>query len=388
MTDVPSHLTPAPPAPDPTRVVTAVLHRVRLPLVHTFRTSSHAKSHLEHVLVELHDADGVVGWGEMASPSAPYYGADTVDTSWLVAARHLLPALLGRELDSPEDAARSWSRVRGHQFAKAGLDVAAWTLFATRRGASLADLLGGTRTEVVAGVSLGIEDTVEELLAQVRHHVDLGYPRVKLKIAPGWDVEPVRAVREAFPDLALHVDANGAYTEDPTHLAALRALDELGLTMVEQPFAPRAWVASARFAATVATPVCLDESVEELDDLTTMLELGAGSVLNIKVSRMGGLSAAREAHRVASAAGIPVWCGGMHEFGVGRAANVALSALPGFTMPSDVSSWDKYYAADVVVGGVVADRGVVPVPRAPGLGFDVDREVLAAHRLDQLTLHA
>ncbi|MVA77552.1 o-succinylbenzoate synthase [Auraticoccus sp. F435] len=369
-------------------VVTAVLHRVRLPLVHTFRTSSHAKSHLEHVLVELHASDGTVGWGEIASPSAPYYCPDTVGTSWLVAEQHLLPTLLGTELSGPRDASATWSRVRGHQFAKAGVDAAVWTLHSARTGRPLAELLGGTRTEVVAGVSLGIEDTLDELLAQVQHHVDLGYPRVKLKIAPGWDVEPVRVVREAFGDLALHVDANGAYSGSEEHLAVLRRLDDFGLTMIEQPFAPRNWLTSARFAAEVDTPVCLDESVEELDDLRTMLALRAGSVLNIKVSRMGGLTAAVAAHDLAREHGVDVWCGGMHEFGIGRAANVALSSLPGFTLPSDVSSWDKYYARDVVVDGVRADRGVVAVPTRPGVGFEVDPDTLAEHRLDQLTLRA
>lgn len=378
----------ASPEPTPFRLQTAVLHRVRLPLVHTFRTSSHAKSYLEHVLVELRAEDGTVGWGEMASPSAPYFCADTTDTSWLVARDHLLPALLGPEFTSPADAATSWSRIRGHQFAKAGLDVALWTLHSARTGIGLAALLGGTRREVVAGVSLGIEDTVEELLAQVQRHVDLGYPRIKLKIAPGWDVEPVRAVREAFGDLTVHVDANGAYADTEEHRSVLRRLDDFGLTMIEQPFAPRNWLASARFAATVQTPLCLDEAVEELDDLRTMLELRAASVLNIKVSRMGGLTPAVAAHALALEHEIGVWCGGMHEFGVGRAANVALSSLPGFSMPSDVSSWDKYYARDVVVGGVRAEQGVVPVPTIPGVGFEVDQDVLAEHRLDQLTLHA
>jgi O-succinylbenzoate synthase len=251
-----------------------------------------------------------------------------------------------------------------------------------------ATALGGTRREVVAGVSLGIEPTIDDLMTQVAFHVEHGYPRVKLKIQPGWDVDPVRAVRSAWPDLDVHVDANGVYTTSDDDLDALRALDEYGLTMIEQPFAPRDLLAHARFAATVGTPLCLDESVETIADLELALHLRAGSVLNIKVSRMGGLTAAVVAHDLASAHGWPVWCGGMHEFGVGRYANVALSSLPGFTLPSDVSGSDKYYARDVVLPPVVARDGRVAVPTSPGLGADVDEDYLATVtlRTERLTV--
>jgi O-succinylbenzoate synthase len=354
------------------RVVAASLHVVRLDLVHAFQTSSHRKGHLDHVLVCLVDESGAQGWGEIASAADPYYNAENVQTCWLLAERYLLPAVLGARWERPEEVSALWRKVRGHEFAKAGVDAAAWALWATCQGVPLAAALGGTRREVVAGVSLGIEPSIDALLEQVALQVGAGYPRVKLKIAPGWDVGPVRAVRAAHPDLDLHVDANGVYTEAPEHLAALRALDDFGLTMIEQPFAPRDLLAHARFQKSIATPVCLDESVETLADLALALELDAGRVLNIKVSRMGGLTAARAAHDLAVAHGLPVWCGGMHEFGIGRAANVAISSLPGFTLPSDVSGSDKYYARDVIVPPVVATRGVVPVPTTPGLGFEVD----------------
>lgn len=370
------------------KITALTLHRVRLPLVHAFQTSSHRKDHLEHVLVEVRDEAGRTGWGEIASPSDPYYCPDTVETSWLIATRNLVPTLLGREWEEPAQAAAGWAKVRGHLFAKAGLDMAVWSLAAEAAGRSLADLLGGTRSEVVAGVSLGIERTLDELVAEVGRYVDQGYPRVKLKIAPGWDVAAVQAVRSTFGDLDLHVDANGAYLDTEEHLAALTALDPFGLTMIEQPFAPSNWLTSARFAAAIDTPVCLDESVEDLDDLRTMIALGAGSVLNIKVSRMGGLTAARDAHALATEHDIPVWCGGMHEFGIGRAANVAISSLSGFSLPSDVSSWHKYYARDVTIGGIEADHGVVQVPTAAGLGFAVDRDVIAEHRVAEETFVA
>ena len=362
------------------RVDHVELLAVRLPLVREFETSSHRKSYLEHVLVRVQDADGAVGWGEIASPSGPFFAAETVETCWSIATAHLVPALLGGEWEHPAQAAALWSRVRGNEFAKAGLDMACWALWSQAQGVPLAGALGGERRTVIAGVSLGIEASVDALVEQVARHVEAGYPRVKLKIAPGWDAEPVAAVRAAFPDLSLHVDANGAYTESDEHLAALRSLDGAGLLMIEQPFAPRDLLAAARLQASIETPICLDESIVDGHDLATALALGSGRVLNIKVSRMGGLTAAVAAHDLARAHDVPVWCGGMHEFGIGRAANVALSSLPGFVLPSDVSGSDKYYARDVVTPPIRADRGTVRVPwETPGLGHDVDDEFLRAH---------
>jgi len=370
------------------KIAHVTLHRVRLPLIHSFQTSSHRKNHLEHILVELTDEDGVTGWGEIASPSDPFYAPDTVETSWLIATRYLVPALLDRPIAHPRELPALFRRVRGHRFAVAGFDAAVWALWARSRGVPLAQALGGTRATVEAGVSLGIEPTIDDLLEQVSRQVGAGYGRVKLKIAPGWDREPVAAVRAAFPALTLQVDANGAYLDEPAHHEALRGLDRFGLAMIEQPFAPRALLASAALQAATDTPVCLDESVDTLDDLRTAIALRAGRVLNIKASRMGGLTPAIAAHDVARDAGWPVWCGGMHEFGVGRLANVALSSLPGFTLPSDVSGSDKYYARDIVVPPVSADAGVVTVPTGPGLGARVDEEFVAGQRAEVFTSSA
>ncbi|BCY07425.1 o-succinylbenzoate synthase [Actinoplanes sp. L3-i22] len=357
------------------RISHVELRRVRLPLVRQFRTSSHAKRELEHILVAVTDQDGVTGWGEIASPSGPFYSAETVESCWAVARDHLTPLVTGVEWEHPAELAAVLARVRGNQFARAGFDMAAWALWSLRAGVPLARALGGTRERVAAGVSLGIEPTIDELLEQVAVRVVEGYQRVKLKIAPGWDVAPVRAVRAAFPVVPVHVDANGAYPAGEH--GVFRELDALGLVMIEQPFAPRAFVAHAELQATLTTPICLDESVEEVDDLVTALRLGAGRILNIKVSRMGGLTPAVRAHDLAVAEGMPVWCGGMHEFGIGRAANVALSALPGFTLPSDVSGSDKYYARDVTTAPVVCEAGFVTVPEVPGLGWSPDPSFLA-----------
>ncbi|MBM2616658.1 o-succinylbenzoate synthase [Actinoplanes sp. LDG1-06] len=360
-----------------TRVESVELRRVRLPLVHEFQTSSHAKRFLEHILVALTATDGTVGWGEIASPSGPFYSAETVESCWAVARDHLAPLVLGADWDHPADLAAVLAKVRGNQFARAGFDMAAWALWSSAQGVPLASALGGTRATVEAGVSLGIEPTVDDLLTQVRARVAEGYRRVKLKIAPGWDVEPVRAVRAAFPSVPLHVDANGAYGK--SDLPLLVKLDGLGLLMIEQPYAPRTLADLADLQRQLDTPICLDESVEELDDLVTALRLGAGRILNIKVSRMGGLTTAVRAHDLAVEHGVPVWCGGMHEFGIGRAANVALSALPGFTLPSDVSGSDKYYARDVTTTPIVATDGLVEVPAAAGLGRSPDLDFVQAN---------
>lgn len=357
------------------------LFEVSLPLVHSFQTSSHRKAGLEHILVELTSEDGHTGWGEIASASDPFYNAETTDTAWLMATRYLASAVTGAAWAHPGDLDASWARIRGNEFAKAGFSGAAWDLWAKATSQPLATALGGTRSVVAAGVSLGIEPTIDALLAQVDKQVSAGYGRVKLKVAPGWDLEPVAAVRGAYPSLDLHVDANGAYGSDPASLDHVVRLDAFGLTMIEQPFGPRDFPAHAALQRRIDTPVCLDESVVQLDDLKTMIALKAGRILNIKVSRMGGLTVAKAAHDLAHDEGIPVWCGGMHEFGVGRATNVALSSLPNFTLPSDVSGSDKYYARDVVTPAITAHHGLVDVPTGPGIGFEVDGEWIARNRL-------
>lgn len=369
-------------------VVSAELYRVALPLVHSFQTSSHRKNHLEHILVKLTDDGGNSGWGEIASASHPFFSAETTDTCWQIAATEILPTLVGRSWETPADAVQLWKRVRGNNFAKSGVEMAVWDLFSRRQDASLASVLGGVRETVVAGVSLGIEPTIEKLLTEVGHQLDAGYKRVKLKIAPGWDVAPVAAVRERFGDIILHVDANAVYTESAEDLAALSALDHFDLSMIEQPFAMENLLAHARLQAQINTPICLDESIESLAQLQTALSLDACRVLNIKVSRMGGLSESVAAHNLCFAAGIPVWCGGMHEFGIGRAANLALSSLPGFTLPSDVSASEKYYRKDITTRPITAVDGVVEVPTGPGLGFDVDLDFLAANTVDRLSIDA
>ncbi|MEO6997617.1 MAG: o-succinylbenzoate synthase [Terracoccus sp.] len=377
---------------DTLTITELTLAMVRLDLVHEFETSSHRKSYLEHIIVRATAVGShgrqLVGWGECASPSGPFYCAETTETCWYVLQRYLTPMVLGRPWATPADAAQLSRKVAGNNFARAGLDMACWDLFAQAHERPLARQLSEhAANHIHAGVSLGIERDLDTLLARVAGHVAEGYRRVKLKISPGWDLEPTRAVRSAFPDLALQVDANGAY--DSSDVGALLSLDELDLLMLEQPFSPDDLLASRDLARRMHTPICLDESISSAAALRTALTLQACSVVNVKVSRLGGIGPAKEVHDICVGEGVPAWCGGMHEFGIGRAANLAIASLPGFTLPSDVSGSDKYYRRDIVTPPIKAIDGLVPVPAGrPGIAVTVDEAEMAKHTVRAWTVAA
>ncbi|CAN5700646.1 o-succinylbenzoate synthase [soil metagenome] len=343
------------------------LKLVRLPLVRPFRTSSSIKDHLAHILVRV-EADGVVGWGECASPSDPFYCPETTETCWHILGDFLGPLVLGKPWESIDDLVALYQLVKGNNFAKAGLEMACWDALARRDGVPLAQMLGGTRTEIASGVSLGIERDMGRLFGLIEQYLAEGYRRIKLKIGPGEDVQVVRQVRERFPEVPLQVDANSAYTLND--IDTLRQLDEFDLLLIEQPLAHDDIIDHARLQAALRTPVCLDESIHSAEDARKAIDLGSCRVINIKVSRVGGLREAKRIHDHCQGRGVPVWCGGMHEFGIGRAANVAIASLPGFTLPGDVSGSDKYYREDLVEPPVLAPRGMVPVPKTPGLGHE------------------
>lgn len=358
------------------KIIGVELYRARLPLKTVFETSTHRKGFIEHILIRLGEESGLVGWGEIACGNGPWFSAEYVSTAWAVATEFLTPAVLYREWHHPSELATSWSPIAGHFAAKAGFDIAAWDLFARRDGISLRTALGASPRELPVGVSVGIEASTAELVDRVGGYVRDGYRRVKLKIRPGWDVTPVRAVREAFPDLRLHVDANGAYTPGADSDTVMTLLDRYGLTMIEQPYPARDFLAHARLQQMIATPLCLDESAETEADVETMVRLDAARVVNVKVSRVGGLTTALRITDRCGDSGVQVWCGGMHEFGVGRAANVALASLPSFTYPGDVSGSDKYYDRDIVTPPIRARNGLVSLPDSPGLGPEVDLDFL------------
>jgi len=358
---------------------------VRLPLVRPFQTSSSRKEHLDHILVRI-VAGGVTGWGECASPSDPYYCPETTETCWHILRDFLAPLVLGREWSTIDELVGFYGLVKGNHFARAGLEMACWDALARAHGQPLRALLGGTRSEVLSGVSLGIEDRIEPLLDEIARYREEGYRRIKLKIGPGRDVEVVRRVRACYPTIALQVDANSAYTLDD--LPALKALDDFGLLLIEQPLAHDDIIDHARLQSALRTPICLDESIHSAGDARKALDLDACRVINIKVSRLGGLREARRVHDLCHARGVPVWCGGMHEFGIGRAANVAIASLPGFTIPGDVSGSDKYYAQDIALPPILAHNGAISVFDGPGLGVEPIEERIEARTLRSLTLKA
>jgi o-succinylbenzoate synthase len=365
------------------RIDRADLIVVRMSLVRSFETSSSRRSDLEHILVKVY-ADGLIGWGECASPIDPYYCEETTETAWHILKEFIVPAVLGRTFSSIEQLRAFYGKVKRNNFAKAGLEMAAWDLLARAAEQPLHALLGGTRNEILSGVSLGIESDMGRLFGIIDQYLDEGYRRVKLKIGPGKDVAYIGQVRERYPDLPLMADANSAYRV--ADLPTLKQLDEFDLMMIEQPLAHDDIVDHAQLQRALKTPICLDESIHTADDARKALDLGSGKIINIKVSRLGGLDEAKKVHDLCRERGVPVWCGGMHEYGVGRAANVAICSLPGFVLPGDVSGSDKYYAEDIVDPPILAKNGAIAVPDAPGLGWTPNEERIRKHTVRELTL--
>jgi o-succinylbenzoate synthase len=346
------------------------LRRIRIPLVSPFRTSFATETEREVLLVRVVGAE-TEGWGECVAITEPLYSPEYVDGAEQVIRDFLLP-----RLPSEVTAARlgpALAPVKGHEMAKAAVEMAVLDAELRLAGMSYAAYLGGTRDRVPAGVSIGIMDSIAELLDHVDGYLAEGYARIKLKIQPGWDVEPVRAVRERFGDILLQVDANTAYTRaDTRHLAGL---DPFGLLLIEQPLPEDDLLGHARLASTLTTPICLDESIVSARAAADALTLGACSIINVKAGRVGGYLEARRIHDVAVAHGVPVWCGGMLETGLGRAANLAFASLPGCTLPGDVSASERYYTRDVTEPFRLVD-GLMSVPSRPGLGVEPDMAYL------------
>ncbi len=363
------------------------LRLVRLPLVAPFRTSFGEEREKEAILLRVETRDRGTGWGESATFPFPRYSEEWNEGAWIVLRDHLIPSLLagGPLAPAPEDVGPRLAWARGHRMAKAAVEMAVLDAALSAQGVPLAEHLGADRDRVPCGVSVGIPGSVDDLLARVGAYLDAGYRRAKLKIEPGWDVEPVRAVREAFPDAHLSVDANAAYRLEDA--AIFEALDGLGLSMIEQPLHHEDLWDHARLQARLATPVCLDESIRSAADAALAIELGACRVINVKAGRVGGLLEAVRVRDVAVEAGVLVWCGGMLETGIGRAANLALAALPGFTMPGDTSASDRYFADDLTEPFVLAPDGTMAVPRGPGIGVEPrpDRLEACTVRTERIT---
>ncbi|HEY4914217.1 MAG TPA: o-succinylbenzoate synthase [Candidatus Dormibacteraeota bacterium] len=348
------------------------MRRIHLSLVAPFETSFGVQTERDVLLLKAITSDGE-GWGECVAGEEPTYSSEYVEGAQHVLIHHLLPRLLDQPRLEAEDVGRVLRPVHGHQMAKAAIEMAILDAQLRARGESFASYFGAVRPAVDAGVSVGIHKSIPELLETVGDYIEQGYRRIKLKIKPGWDVEPVRAVRERFGKVPLQVDANTAYSlSDAAHLALL---DPFDLLLIEQPLPEEQVLAHAALAKVVRTPICLDESITSAQAAADAIELGACRIINIKPGRVGGYLEARRIHDLCAEHGLPVWMGGMLETGIGRAGNVAMAAMPNFTLPGDTSASDRYFHRDVTAPFVLRD-GRLDVPKGPGLGVEVDLDFL------------
>jgi o-succinylbenzoate synthase len=351
-----------------------ILREIHIPLIAPFETSFGSTSLRRILLVEA-DLDGISGWGECTAGENPYYSYETVETARHIIGDFLWPMLKGRELNAASEVFDLLAQVRGHNMAKAAVETAIWDAEAKQKNLPLAKLLGGARDEISSGVSIGIQPSIEVLIAKVEKELAAGYQRVKIKIKPGNDVEPARALRQRFPRLRLMVDANSAYSLEDALL--LQQLDQFFLIMIEQPLGYDDIYSHAALQRQLETPICLDECIHDIEHARAAIEIAACKIINMKLGRVGGHTAARRIHDLCQSKSIPVWCGGMLESGIGRAHNIAMSTLPNFTLPGDVSASRRYWTEDIIEPEVeITPQGTIRVPTAPGIGY--------APRLDRI----
>lgn len=351
------------------KIEAITLRELQIPLVHFFETSFGRTYTRRVMLVTLH-CDGVDGWGECVAGEGPFYSEEYIDGAWDVITRYMAPALLGTTIGAGREVPALLARVREHPMAKAALENAAWDAEAQGKGIPLWKLLGGTRREIACGVSIGIQDSPEQLLQKIETELAAGYQRIKVKVKPGWDVEVLEKIRARWPEILLSCDANSAYTlDDEQHL---KSFDRFQLLMIEQPLWADDFYFHARLQKQIQTALCLDEAIRGPRDAEAALELGACRILNIKVGRVGGFSNAIAVHDVAQRFNVPVWCGGMLESGVGRAHNIALSTLSNFKLPGDVSASKRYWKEDIIEPEVeVSPQGTIAISDKPGRGYEL-----------------
>jgi O-succinylbenzoate synthase len=352
-----------------------ILREIRMPLVLPFQTSFGTTTERRIMLVEI-KTEGFTGWGECVAGEHPYFSDETIDTAWLISLQELAPALASADPEHGGKCPAIFRQVRGHRMAKAALENAVWDAEAQMRGISLADLLGGTRETIPCGVSIGIQPTLEKQLAEIEKEVAAGYRRIKLKCKPGWDRRIFEAVRSRWPDIVLSCDANSAYRmNDFDHIASF---DEFNLLMIEQPLWSDDFYFHSMLQKRLNTAICLDESIRNRRDALAAIEMESCRIINIKNGRVGGFSESIAVHNAAHERGIPVWCGGMLETGIGRSHNIALSSLENFSLPGDVSASKRYWKEDIIEPEVtVSAQGEITVPQSVGRGFEVREDLIS-----------
>jgi len=351
------------------------LIEINLPLVHFFETSFGRTYERRIILTRVLDEDGVAGWGECTAGETPSYSDEWTDSCWQVLEKILSPMVLGAEV---ENAAQIWDlmkNIRGNRMSKAAIETACWDLEAKKNSVPLWKHLGGVNQEISCGVSIGIQDSIEQLLEKIQTEIDAGYQRIKIKISPKWDYEVIKKVREHFGDIPLMGDANSAYTLDD--IDKLKSLDEFNLMMLEQPLPHDDIIDHAKLQREIKTPICLDEPIKSPEDARKAIELKSGKIINLKNGRVGGHNQSQKIEKICREAGIPVWCGGMLESGIGRAHNIAISTLKGYTMPGDVSASKRYWHEDIIEPAVeVSENGTIIAPEKAGIGFEIKENLI------------
>ncbi len=350
------------------------LRHIKMELVSPFTTSMGTEYDEEHIIVRV-DGEGFTGWGESVAEGTPFYSYETVTTAWHILQDFLIPSILGKNIQNINEAINAYEKVRGHNMAKAGLEAALWDLFAKSENKSLSEMLGGTKNKVDVGVSIGIQNFEAELLEKIENYLEEGYQRIKIKIAPGKDIQFVKAVRKEFPEILFQVDANSAY--ELKHIDLFKQMDDYNLLLIEQPLSYEDIYNHSKLQKELKTPICLDESIHSLEDTQAAIELNSCKVINIKPGRVGGFTESKKIHDYCMSKNIPVWHGGMLESGIGRAGNVALASLPNFTLPGDISASKRYYKQDIVEPEfVVNSDGTMDVPTKPGIGVEINYKML------------
>jgi len=350
------------------------LREIRMPLVHFFETSF-GRVYGRRILLLSAQCEDVVGWGECVAAEDPFYSSEWIDTAWSTIKHYLAPAVLGRSLVAAHESAGAMAKIRGHRMAKAAIENALWDAESQQTQRPLWKLLGGTTQEIQCGVSIGIQDSVEQLLEKIEYELAAGYRRIKVKVKPGWDINVLERIRSRWPEIVLSCDANSAYRLD--EVEHLRKFDRFKLLMIEQPLWNDDIYYHARLQRELSTAICLDESIRHARDAAAAVETGACRIVNIKVGRVGGFSEARKVHDVCRDNDVPVWCGGMLESGIGRAHNIALSTLPNFRLPGDVSASKRYWKEDIIEPEVeVSPQGTIAVSDQPGTGYRIREDLI------------
>ncbi|MGE7022935.1 o-succinylbenzoate synthase [Solibacillus cecembensis] len=365
------------------KITEITIRHLQMKLKAPFTTSFGTFSNKDFLVLEAKDESGTIGWGESVAFHSPWYNEETLKTNWHMLEDYLIPLILNKEINHPDAVSEIFEPIRKNNMAKSTIEGAIWDIYAQQTNQSLAAALGGKKDKIEVGISIGIQKSMDDLVALVDEYVNEGYKRIKVKIKPGWDIEVMRTLRETFPGVAIMADANSAYRLADMEL--LKQLDEFNLTMVEQPLASDDIIDHASLQKQMTTPICLDESIHSLEDARKAIEIGATKIINIKIGRVGGLTEAKKIHDYCEAQGIPVWCGGMLESGIGRAHNVALTTLTNFILPGDTASSNRYWEKDIIEPEVVAENGYITVPQQAGIGYQVNVETIESYTVEKKT---